>query len=144
MIFEIINMSDAYTMESDEFHAACVAAIILGEGAYGLDEVDGPLEMPIFLLGGHDKWFNEMFGMDVEKSLELMGKSEAVGLALKSVVIGSAAARRSFLKMRDMIEPDKVDEFEAEWLDSRRSSMNNIGARAKELANLILGEPKAV
>jgi hypothetical protein len=39
--FEISNRSDPYFMTTDDFAAACGAALVLGEGKYGLHEVGG-------------------------------------------------------------------------------------------------------
>jgi len=51
--FEIVNPSDPYTIETDDFAAACVATILLGVGKYALDEKGGEKrQMPLLFLGG--------------------------------------------------------------------------------------------
>ena len=52
MLFEIINPSDPYTLETDSYAAAVAAVCILGEGKYGLDPIgcDVP-KVPLALFG---------------------------------------------------------------------------------------------
>jgi len=60
--YEIINPSDECYIEGEEFKTVCVATVILGEGLYGLQEVDGELSMPpiVFAKG----WFLDTFGVN--------------------------------------------------------------------------------
>ncbi|MFH1422721.1 MAG: hypothetical protein ABIH42_08440 [Planctomycetota bacterium] len=59
MKFEIINPSDRCFVEGDDFKTVCIAVIVLGDGKYGLRQVDGDLHMPpvIFAHG----WFKDTF-----------------------------------------------------------------------------------
>jgi len=107
--FEIINPSDPYTIESDDFAAAAGACVLLGEGAYGLREVDGEREMPIFLLAPLariDGWFRDNCGGSLNETLG--GKRAAIADALATV-----KAQRE------------------------RSSLNDIGAAAHGLATAL-------
>ena len=46
MIFEIINPSDKYTIEAEDWQVACVVNLIVGRGQYALQEIDGDHNMP--------------------------------------------------------------------------------------------------
>ena len=115
MKFEIINPSDPYTMDADDLIVAAVAVCLLGNGKYGLDALgeDSNISnnVPIFLLGGHDEWFTSRFGMTYEAAAQQVvdQRTEALAKAFESVALTSG----------------------------RRSSLNNIGAKAKELARVV-------
>lgn len=140
MIFEIINPSDKYTLESDNFKTACITALILGEGKYSIVQVDGDLNMPIFLFGGHDEWFKDQFGSTVSEILESI-KGEAylkIAECLDSVMIGGSSERKMYYAALALIEgEDKKKEWRDKWHDTYRGSMNNIGLRAWTLAELL-------
>lgn len=130
-IYEIINPSDAYTLVSDSFEFACIVACLLGEGKYGLWQIDGDNEMPIFFIGGHDVWFTEHFGADFSAVMDRMNPA-AVADVCDSVLIGKACDRETFDKAMALIEDEsKRQEFRAHWHNTRRSSMNDIGSRAR-------------
>lgn len=44
--FKIINMSDACTIEAPKESIAIAATLLLGEGAYGLEDQDGKQSYP--------------------------------------------------------------------------------------------------
>lgn len=143
MIFEIINPSDHYTLESDSHEAACLACCLLGHGRYALRGVDTELECPLFIFGGHDEWFKGTFGADFEACLER--NKPAIADAMESVVIGNRTDYLEALRLID--DPDKRKEWIASWNERHRSSMNNIGGRAVQYAEAIreqLAEAQAV
>lgn len=138
MIYEIINPSDKYTIECEDFKTACVATLILGEGHWGLESVDAKgvyhKEMPLFIFGGHDKWLTEQFGQTFGELLESIGMN-AIGEALDSVLIGDVKDRQAYNDGLALIDdPLKREEWRNRWHDQRRTSMNDIGARAYALA----------
>ncbi len=143
MIFEIINPSDVYTLKADDFETACLAAVGLGLGKYGLRQIGGELEMPIFLFGGLEyleSWWQSQFKHSF--------KDEAPGIAvadcLDTVLIGKAASRASYEKGLELIaDPVKQAEWRDHWHEERRSSMNDIGARAWLMAARIRQTHKA-
>lgn len=140
-IYEIINPSDPYTMESDDPCAAAVACCILGGGRYGLDGPDGEDDCPIFLFGGHEAWFKTTHDTTIEAVLE--SRPEKVIEALRSVTIGSRQDRKEFYSAIAHMTPEAAEQFRAERHDQRRSSMNNIGARAAALADALSKPRKA-
>ena len=113
MRFEIVNPSDPYTMEAPDMEVAAVACCLLGSGKYGLTGLgeDSAESVPIFLLGGHDEWFVEKFGMSyadtVAHCLEHRGKQLAESLDSVTLMRGE------------------------------RSSLNDIGRRARKYAELV-------
>ena len=100
MIFEIINPSDACTLEAFDHEVASIACCFIGSGKYALKGIDTDLEVPLFIFGDHDEWFTA-----------------------------------SFNKGMDLIDdPIKKEEWQQHWLDERRTSLNNICARAWDYA----------
>ncbi len=113
MKFNIINPSDPYTMEAPDLEVAAVAVSFLGNGAYPLDGIgeSAGQNVPPFLIGGHDEWFIEKFGKNFEGIADDMmnSRSEELAAAFDSVTLES----------------------------KRRSSMNDIKARAQSLSNSV-------
>jgi hypothetical protein len=139
MLYEIINPSDAYTLETDDFASACLAIIYLGEGMYGLTSEDRSKDMPPFVFAKEDQimdWLKDNAGVTEKDIGEAFG-ARLAGMAdvFGSVVIGSFSAREQFVAAVEAIDdPAKRETFVAKWNDKKRSSMNNIGARCKKLA----------
>jgi hypothetical protein len=110
--FNLINPSDPYTFEADDLEVAAVAVCLLGEGKYPADamgaDADQGNNVPPFLFGGHDEWFTARFGAGFEDTTLhcLTHRTDAVARVLESMKLGSV----------------------------RRSSLNDIGGRARELA----------
>lgn len=132
--WEISNPSDHYTMLAPSFEVAVLACLMLGHGHYGLDAGPGNASedsLPIFLFGGFDEWWA---GHSPEESLpDALTRLEAeVAKALGTVLIGDRA------------------EFEAsglswgDWHDRKRTSMNNIGQRARTMSEKMLERLEAV
>lgn len=109
MKFEIVNPSDKYTMEAVDLEVAAVAVSLLGDGAYpltGLGEDEGQ-DVPPFLFGGHDEWFAQKFGMNFEET------------------------GRHVIEHR---HSELADALDSVTIEGRRSSLNDIGGRAKNLS----------
>lgn len=105
MKYEIINMSDECYITSGDELLACVACLMLGGGNYGLKNNEGKSILPIFLFGGADEWIDDKFGNIDDFSGYIENHKEEL-----------AAVFDSFEYARE------------------RTSLNNIGARAKALA----------
>ncbi len=138
MLFDLINPSDSYTFQADTLECAAIATLLLGTGQYGARQLDGKEEVPIFLLGGAEQWFTDKFGRSIEDSLKLHKgeRAEELIACLNSVLIGD---RKEYECTLPMIADDKRDEWVAGWHDRNRSSMNDIGSRAKRIATAIAG-----
>jgi len=133
-IYEIINPSDAYSLESDDFAVACVITCLLGEGKYGLMDAEGDTVMPILLFGTHEKWFPEQFGKTLKQLLDEISSGKLAD-CMDSVVIGDAKDRVMFYQAINLIDdPIKKQEWRNAWHNKKRSSLNDIGGYAKVLA----------
>ena len=133
-VYEIINPSDPYTIEGDDFAVVCLAVAILGQGAYGLKTTDDDDDMPILLFGMADDWFPEKLGKTFE---ELLNETPHAAIAdcLDSVLLCSLWERKAYNDALAIIEDaDKRQALREQWLEERRSSLNDIGGRAYALA----------
>jgi len=143
MRYEVVNPSDPYTLEWENFKIACVVTLIVGNGRYALEPLkDGGQKMPIFLMGGAVEWFKEEFGEELDDVID--NEKRDIVDCLRSIVIGSSADRDIYNEtMRQFIEDSDwgVEESEAQtkwrkmWHDKKLSSMNDIGGRAWEIAD---------
>jgi len=135
MVYDIVNPSDPYTMDAPDLATALSAVCLLGEGRYGLRDRDGAVVVPVFLFGGHDEWARANFdGKDLEAVLASVSFS-AVADCLDSCVIGGFTDRETFERGAALIDdPEKRATWRAEWLDRKRTSLNDIGGRAAKLA----------
>jgi hypothetical protein len=136
MIYEIVNPSDAYTLETGNYVAACIATLALGNGKYGLTAIGGTEDegMPIFFFSDPDKWLTEKFGKDFNGLLSEIPPNELADV-FDSVIIGDANTRKDYLEALALIDDEtKKAMWRESWHDRRRSSMNDIGGRARRLA----------
>lgn len=127
MIYELINYSDPYTLESDDEAAVCLATLLLGSGKYGLRDPNGDTVMPILFFGGHDEWCLARYGKTVDVLLNSTDKTKII-MALDSVLLGED--REISLRMSE------------KQRDRLRTSLNNIGAYAKSLVKAISNESR--
>lgn len=148
MIYDIINMSDSYTIKAESLDVAAVACLLLGSGQYGFAPLeDGGVKIPLFMFGGVDEWFREHFGKDVGPCVEEIREKRAGELAdcLDSCLIGSLTDRQEYERELELIEsPESREKFRAERHDKRRTSMNDIGGRAYEMAKRLREESENV
>lgn len=113
MKFEIINPSDKCFMEADDFKTACVCNVILGEGYYGLQEVDGINTMPPikFATG----WFLDTFKQNIMDAIKELKPEDAikvfssVRLAYEEPsslndIVGRAKALAEYLKKNTVVK----------------------------------------
>jgi hypothetical protein len=135
MLYEIVNPSDPYVMEADDRAVACAAGLILGEGAYAL-KAEGAsgadLALPIFIFGGAVEWFNETFPTPLESFVP--ANSKAIAAALETVTIGKFDDYHRLRRAAEALPEDARAAFLTSWHDDKRSSLNNIGRRAKAIA----------
>ena len=107
MKWELVNPSDYYTVESDDFRAAAAACLFVGAGKYGLEPIgDATGSVPLLVFGDPTPWLEEVFG--TAKWLHWVDANRsAVVAALRTITI----------------------------TDEERSSLNNIGKYAAEWAD---------
>lgn len=105
--FEIVNPSDPYTFTAPSLEVAALVIILLGSGRYAAKSLDTPPNegVPFFMFGGAEEWFRDNCGCTPDESMERTEKS-VLADSLDTVTLGS----------------------------EKRSSMNNIGGRAKAYA----------
>lgn len=137
MIYEIINPSDACTIEAQDTVLASIAIIVLGNGQYGLYDEDGRTVLGIFALSKPEKlieWLRDN-GVEDTKMDEFYAKNgEEIATILESVVYGDASDRKAIVALTEsMTKPDRLKAL-AKYNDSKRSSMNDIRSAAFELA----------
>ena len=129
MIYELVNPSDKYTLESATLEPAAIACLFLGEGMYALTDEAGQQAVPIFIGGGAEEWYAEKFGRALNDGIK--ANMLDVAECLESLVIGN---RQDYDAAMKFIAEDKLAAFKADWHDRHRSSMNDIGRRAARYA----------
>ena len=136
-VYSIINPSDSYTLAADDLKIAALAVFLLGKGKYGLETRDGEQAVPLFLFGGADEWVQEQFGITLEELMSGAVSDGDLATCLESVVIGDFADRELFLKTVDLLPESAREAWIEGWNDSKRSSLNDIGGRAKDCARFL-------
>lgn len=136
MLYEIINPSDPYTMETDDREAASLACLLLGSGRYALRSIGGDgWSTPLFIFGGSEEWWAKEFGYPLTEAVERVGR-ERIATALETVLIGDADDRTRMTDAMSFIDdPAKRQAFRDQQHDRARTSINNIGGRAYRMAD---------
>ena len=130
-IVELQNPSDAITFEMTDLKSAAAAVLLLGRGAYGLEDAKGETLVPIMLFGINEKWMKEN-GIDLDAFIP--ANYAPMAEFLESVCYGCAAEREAVEVACSRMETAKAAEHRAWWNDKKRSSMNNISKGALQLA----------
>lgn len=136
-IWDIINPSDPYTLETDDHDVAAVVCSILGNGGYGLKEINGDRRVPLMLFAADVVWFESTFRMTAAALFDavMSTKRDAVIAALDSVVIGSAVDRKTYFgALEHVSDPAVRDAWCETWHNDRRSSTNDIGKLSWDMA----------
>jgi len=140
MIHEIINPSDAYTIETDDMALLTASIFALGEGMYATRSDDTDYEVPMTAFGGDNaiEFFKKEFDFDFADYVG--GNKVKIGECLSTVCLGDADDRLLYFSALDKIEDEaKKEEFVKEWYDKKQSSMNGIGQRAMALSKALKG-----
>lgn len=133
MLTSIINPSDPYTMESADERVAQAAGLLLGEGRYGLKTEDGTTVLGLYIFGISEEALTEMFGPGGLAAF-VKANGQQLASALESVTIGDFADRERLAGLLKFVPEEKRLAARAEWHAKRRSSLNDIGARAAAIA----------
>lgn len=134
MEYELINPSDPYTFLAESFEVAVLTVFCIST-AYGAKSKNGEKEIPLFIFGGSEAWFLGEFHKTVEESLN--ENKRAVADALDSFMYGGFNDRERYnLALELITDDDKREEFREKWQDSR-SSINDIGTYAHQIAKKI-------
>lgn len=137
-IYEIINPSDACTIEAPDDKTAVATVALLGEGAYGARRCDnGACILSVGLFGFPGEIIDHFGpGLPDESAKNLAAWVEenknVVAAAFESFCYGDDSERAFLVEaMAQAKDPAKV---KAAHEDRRRSSLNNIGKRAASYA----------
>lgn len=135
MEYSLINPSDSYTFIAKDLEVAALTVFLLGT-AYGAQEEDGKIVVPIFVFGGNpSSWYQENFGRTPDDGLK--ARRSDVAEALESMMFGDFRDRKRYQAALAAITEDvKREEFIAMWQDGC-SSLNNIGFYAHKLAKTL-------
>jgi hypothetical protein len=141
VLYEIINMSDPYTIEAKSLDVALVACLFLGRGQYSFKPLnsDDAAGVPMFLFGGTEKWCQQFLGEGLESVVDRVttdaAKRAELAECFDSCLIGRGEDRETYRAGLDLIDdPDKRELWRRKWHEDRLSSMNDIGGRAYKMA----------
>lgn len=133
MEYKLINPSDSYTfVAKDRETAALTVFSISTMYAAETRERDPEMDIPMFIFGGSVEWYKEQFGRTPQEGLRK--RKADVCMALSSFVLGGFADREKYEAALDAIDdPSKKKRFIEKWQNTR-TSLNDIGAYAHQLA----------
>jgi hypothetical protein len=138
MLYKIINPSDPYTIEAHSLEVAATACLLLGNGQYAFEPIEGDGEkVPLLALGGSKEWFDKQFSSDADTVIGKVVRENKEELAecLDSCLIGNLGERELFFDAtKNIADADERHGYWFAYHDKRRSSFNDIGGRAKKLA----------
>ena len=137
-VYELINPSDAYTLRADDDRIAIAACGLLGGGWYGLEKRDDPeFRAPIGDIDGYHEALGGDFGEFVAEH------SEAVAACLESVLIGDYGDRETIEDAQSRMPESERRSFLDAYHERRRSSLNDIGRKARACAAQLRGAARA-
>jgi hypothetical protein len=135
-VYVITNPSDTYTIKGTR-QSCAVATLLIGDGWWGLkDSETGEDALPVLAPFGEnavEEYLRKELGICGEEELInwILNNIEQVIDALDSVVIGK---RSIYEKLCDNMPEPEREAFRLQWHDELRTSINDIGAAAWDLA----------
>jgi len=131
MQYELINPSDPYTFIAKNKEVAALTVFLIST-MYGARSETGEEEVPVFLIGNPESWYQSEFHRPTDEGF-LLNKKE-VAKALESFMLGNFEDRQRYeIALNAITDPVKKEEFIAAWQEGR-SSLNNIGTYAHALS----------
>jgi len=142
--YEIINMSDACTVEAEDPLVASVAIIMLSEGTYGLHDEGGETVLNILAFGGETAFEGWMAGVGITDINEYIESNlDAICKVLESTLYGSFTDRETYSKALSLIDGEaERTQWRDYWESSKRSSMTMICKTAWAYAKALRERPK--
>lgn len=144
ILYELINPSDPYTFFASSREVAVLTVLALApNGLCGATPLNGDitLDVPVFWLISKEEvneWFNAHFGRSIDDALAVLGNE--IADALDSFILGTEAERKLYEKTISLLDSkEKIEAFNAEWDDAKRTSLANYSPRAKMLAEAFRG-----
>lgn len=135
MIYDLVNPSDPYTFEASSKEVAALVVIRLSTN-YGAKAVNEEDNIPVFICFNAEeiqKWYKDTFGRTIEEGARTL-RSEIIK-GFESFVLGDRKERECYeAAIAAIDDPQKRSTFITKWDDIKRSSLNNIGGRACEIA----------
>lgn len=139
--YEIVNMSDAYTFRADDVRVAQAACLLLGSGQYALKDEDGEDVLPLLMFGA-DEWLDENFG-GMDGLAEFMDNNmDKIADCLDTVMSFGIKHRKHYDKAIEGMDEEEREKYRLETHDENRSSLNNIGQYAWDLAEKMRARAK--
>lgn len=134
MLYDIINPSDTMSFRAPDLQVAALSMFLLSDGKFGADCREGGGEdVPIFLLGGAQAWWDEKFDTSIDETI--IRRAVDVADALDSIVYGDWGSRPHFEQQLKAFEDEQARrDFIETWNDEHRSSMNNVVEVASGIA----------
>lgn len=130
-LYELINPSDPYTFEAPNIKVAGIVALLISSG-FGANRVGDDIEETSPVLLGWDEWLKDN---DIDKVWIDNHRAE-LAQAFDSFLIGGLHDRQDVVDMLEELPPEKQEAWRAKRQDRRRTSINQIGERAYELAKV--------
>lgn len=135
ILYEIVNPSDHYTLKAANYPAAWAAILLLGNGLYGLKQIDPPPQgaADVFRLSPFadeaelEAVSKEICGCSLSEFIAIPDNMDHMAAALESVVIGD---RKLYEATIAALAPGKRAAWAKQWKDRNRSSTSDIGASA--------------
>ena len=128
MICQIINPSDPYTLDTEDFDAAALCVRHVGREAYGLRSIVSaadPEELCTPVLFGWSEWAR---GRYLPSPAEYIAEHWLVmAQACESVWIGPVELRQILISAAQYMAPEAFLEFRQEQYDRQRTSLTRIG-----------------
>jgi hypothetical protein len=130
MLYIFENPSDPYVFAAANRETAALTVLMLGV-EYGATPREGDENVPIFIFGGAEEWYEKTFGRTMTEGFAAL-KGE-VAASLESFMYGDFNDWKKYQSALNAIDdPAKRDAFRAEWQDGI-SSLNDIGGYAHQI-----------
>ena len=134
-VYELVNPSDPYTFEAPSLEVASLTVSLLGP-LYGATSSNKEEEnVPVFIGGGFDTWYQEKFGRMPIEGLDALKKETAA--ALESFVYGTIRARTIYMAAMNAIDDDEKRKSFIEIWEDQQSSLNCIQKKAKLISRML-------
>lgn len=146
-LWDLINPSDAVTFKAPDLQIALFVTVAISNGQYGAQEITDNehegLKVPLFLFGGVEainEFCQENWNLDWEQveATVIADRSDELCTAFDSFIYGNLGDRKLIEELLAALPDDEARKARlAEWNEERRSSMNNIVARADSLCKAV-------
>lgn len=131
-LFEVVNPSDLVTFEADDELTAHLAVLLVGNGAYGTRTAEGKVVGGIYLFGfDAAAWLAEFAPDHASLDALILARSEAIERAFRTFAVASFSDRKAAPEV--FADPERL----ARWNRAKRTSMNEIVARALQYAEAL-------